>query len=84
MSLPTVYLVDGTGRVIYHTVSENINNDFSEYQLVGNLLGNMSGAERTRALRNGSEPRWANQNPAGPTRAPQDESGHRDGSGPEG
>ena len=41
-------------------------------------------AERTRALRNGSEPRWPNQNPAGPTRAPQDESGHRDGWGPEG
>ena len=41
-------------------------------------------AERTRALRNGSDSPEANQNPAGPTRAPQDESGHRDGSGPEG
>ena len=38
---------------------------------------NQGPAERIRA-------RWANQNPAGPTRAPHDESGHRDGSGPEG
>ena len=43
------------------------------------------GPSRTnQALRNGSESRWVNQNPVGPTRAPQDESGHRDGSGPEG
>ena len=45
---------------------------------------NQGPAERTRALRNGSEPRWANQNSAVPTMAPQDESGHRDGSGPKG
>ena len=44
------------------------------------------GPSRTnQALRSGSESRWANlQNPVGATRAPQDESGHRDGSGPEG
>jgi signal transduction histidine kinase len=44
----TVYLVDGRGRVIYHTVASRIGDDFSSLDAVQRVMAGGIGALRTR------------------------------------
>ncbi|MFQ5576508.1 MAG: GAF domain-containing protein [Anaerolineae bacterium] len=48
----SVYLVDGAGRVIYHSDNRRINQDISEVSVVRQVLGGQVGAVRTRGFNN--------------------------------
>jgi nitrate/nitrite-specific signal transduction histidine kinase len=46
----TAYIVDGNGRVIYHTQAEEIGQSYSSRQEVRQVLGGMVGSTRTRTV----------------------------------
>ncbi len=45
-----IYLVDGSGRVIYHSNTEYVGQDFSDQTVVGLLVDHLAGAYRTQNL----------------------------------